>query len=159
FVQKVGTIKTIKRTTLANLRGSFATGKAMTVPIGKRQRIDTDATPSLSSENRVTLNVAVQGIEPFEADVLEQLLKHQLRPLIHAAREKNAEAPVAQLLDAILPSDPLANVHLKIAEGTVALRQEFLDREKVLMSDAVHKNAGFPGGNPSQTVHRWRKQG
>jgi hypothetical protein len=55
--------------------------------------------------------------------------------------------------------DPLAAIELKVAESTVALCREFLEDVPVLTSPEVHKNAGCPGSNPSQTVHRWRKAG
>lgn len=53
----------------------------------------------------------------------------------------------------------LGNLDLKVAEMGAALRREFLEQVPLRTSAQVDERAGFPGGNPSQTAHRWRQQG
>ena len=105
------------------------------------------------------LNVSLSGLDEYEVNTVKRLLTEHLRSFIAAARQENSQQRIAQLLRAVAPSDPLADVELKVAEGTADLRREFLDEVPVVTSAQVHARAGFPGGNPSQTVHRWRKQG
>ena len=105
------------------------------------------------------LNVSLAGLDEYEVRSVKRLLTQHLRALVATARHENIEARVTQLLRAVAPPDPLADVELKIAEGTVDLRREFLERVPVLTSTQLHEGAGFPGNNPSQTGLRWRKQG
>ena len=110
------------------------------------------------SGHRRGLNVYLPDLDEVEANVLQTMLGKHFRSLVAAARHENAERRIQQLIEAIAPEDPLANVHLKIAESTASLRKDFLERTPVLTSAQVHEQAGFPGGNASQTAHRWRKQ-
>jgi hypothetical protein len=105
------------------------------------------------------LNVSLAGLDEYEARSVKRLLTQHLRALVATARHENIEERVTQLLRAVAPPDPLADVELKIAEATVDLRREFLERVPVLTSAQLHDRAGFPGSNPSQTGLRWRKQG
>ena len=105
------------------------------------------------------LNVSLAGLDEYEARSVKRLLTQHLRALVATARHENIEERVTQLLRAVAPPDPLAEVELKIAEATVDLRREFLERVPVLTSAQLHERAGFPGNNPSQTGLRWRKQG
>jgi hypothetical protein len=105
------------------------------------------------------LNVSLAGLDEYEARSVKRLLLQHLRALVATARHENIEERVTQLLRAVAPPDPLAEVELKIAEATVDLRREFLERVPVLTSAQLHERAGFPGSNPSQTGLRWRKQG
>jgi hypothetical protein len=105
------------------------------------------------------LNVSLAGLDEYEARSVKRLLTQHLRTLVATARHENIEERVTQLLRAVAPPDPLADVELKIAEATVDLRREFLDQQSVLTSAQLHERAGFPGNNPSQTGLRWRKQG
>jgi len=107
----------------------------------------------------VDLNVSLPGLDQYEAHSVTRLLTQHLRTLVATARHENIEERVTQLLRAVAPPDPLADVELKIAEATVDLRREFLERVLVLTSAQLHERAGFPGNNPSQTGLRWRKQG
>jgi len=105
------------------------------------------------------VNVSLPGLSEYEVDAVKRLFIDHLRSMVAAARRENSEARITQLLRAVAPPDPLAEVELKIAEDTADLRREFFDRVPVHTSTEVHQRAGFPGNNPSQTVHRWRKQG
>jgi hypothetical protein len=105
------------------------------------------------------LNVSLAGLDEYEVRSVKRLLTQHLRALVATARHENIEERVTQLLRAVAPPDPLADVELKIAEATVDLRREFLERVPVLTSAQLHERAGFPGNNPSQTGLRWRKQG
>jgi hypothetical protein len=105
------------------------------------------------------LNLSLAGLDEYEARSVKRLLTQHLRALVATARHENSEERVTQLLRAVAPPDPLAEVELKIAEATVDLRREFLERVPVLTSAQLHERAGFPGSNPSQTGLRWRKQG
>jgi hypothetical protein len=105
------------------------------------------------------LNVSLGGLDAYEVQAVQRALTKHLRSLVAAARQENSEARITQLLRAVAPPDPLADVELKVAEGTIALRREFLERVPVLTSTQLHERAGFPGANPSATGHRWRKQG
>jgi hypothetical protein len=105
------------------------------------------------------LNLFLPDLDQYTAAAIKRLLTENLRSFLAAARQENCEERITQLVKAIAPPDPLADVELKVAEATVSLRREFLEQVPVLTSAEVHANAGFPGGNPSQTVHRWRKQG
>jgi hypothetical protein len=105
------------------------------------------------------LNVSLAGLDEYEARSVKRLLLQHLRALVATARHENIEERVTQLLRAVAPPDPLAEVELKIAEATVDLRRDFLERVPVLTSAQLHERAGFPGSNPSQTGLRWRKQG
>ena len=116
-------------------------------PVASRDRFDVD------------MNISLRGLDAFEATTLKRLLTEKLRSLLAAAREQNADQRITQLVQAIAPEDPLAEVELRVAENTVALRREFIESVPVLTSADVHKNAGFPGSNPSQTVLRWRRSG
>jgi hypothetical protein len=110
-------------------------------------------------DERVDLNLYLHDLDRSEAVTLQRLLGANLRSLLAAARHENAEHRIQQLIQAIAPRDPLADVQFKVAEATLALRKDFLDSVPIVTSAEVHANAGFPGGNASQTVHRWRKQG
>jgi len=105
------------------------------------------------------LNVSLEGLDAYEVQSVQRVLAQHFRSLIAAARQENSEARITQLLRAVAPADPLADVELKVAEATVDLRREFLERVPVLTSAQLHERAGFPGSNPSQTGLRWRKQG
>ena len=105
------------------------------------------------------LNVSLAGLDEYEVRSVKRLLTQHLRALVATARHENIEERVTQLLRAVAPPDPLADVELKIAEATIDLRREFLERVPVLTSAQMHEGAGFPGSNPSQTGLRWRKQG
>jgi hypothetical protein len=105
------------------------------------------------------LNVSFAGLDEYEVRSVKRLLTQHLRALVATARHENIEERVTQLLRAVAPPDPLAEVELKIAEATVDLRREFLERVPVRTSTQLHERAGFPGNNPSQTGLRWRKQG
>lgn len=105
------------------------------------------------------VNVSLEGLDAYEVQSVQRVLTRHLRSLLVAARQENSEARITQLLRAVAPPDPLADVELKIVEDTVALRREFLERVPVLTSAQLHERAGFPGANPSATGHRWRKQG
>jgi hypothetical protein len=105
------------------------------------------------------VNVSFSGLDVYEVTTVKRVLTQHLRSLVTAARQENSEERITQLLRAVAPPDPLADVELKVAESTADLRREFLEQVPVLTSAQVHQRAGFPGGNPSQTVHRWRKQG
>ncbi|MFC4311662.1 hypothetical protein ACFPN2_21420 [Steroidobacter flavus] len=118
-----------------------------TEPVRDRDRYDVD------------VNISLSDLDGFEVTALKRLLTEKLRSLVTAAREENADRRITQLVQAIAPEDPLADVELQVAESTVELRREFIDRVPVLTSADVHKNAGFPGSNPSQTVLRWRRSG
>jgi hypothetical protein len=104
------------------------------------------------------LSVFLPDLDEYEATLFKRVFT-KLSSFMAIARQENAEHRITQLLQAIAPHDPLADVQLKVAEATVALRTEFLDEVPVLTSAEVHANAGFPRGNASQTVHRWRKGG
>jgi hypothetical protein len=108
---------------------------------------------------RLDLNVSLEGLDAYEVQSVQRVLAQHFRSLIAAARQENSEARITQLLRAVAPPDPLADVELKVAEATVDLRREFLERVPVLTSAQLHERAGFPGNNPSQTGLRWRKQG
>ena len=105
------------------------------------------------------VNVSLAGLDEYEVSVMTRLFTRHLRSMLAAARQENSEARITQLLRAIAPPDPLADIELKIAEDTADLRREFLERVPAGTSAEVHKRATLPGNNPSQTVHRWRKQG
>ena len=105
------------------------------------------------------VNVSVDGLDEYEVAAVVRVFTLHLRSAVAAARQENSEARITQLLRAVAPPDPLADIELKIAEDTADLRREFLERVPVGTSAEVHKHAGFPGSNPSQTVLRWRKQG
>jgi hypothetical protein len=105
------------------------------------------------------VNVSLAGLDEYEVSAFKRLFTLHLRSVVAAARQENSEARITQLLRAVAPPDPLADIELKIAEDTADLRREFLERVPVSTSAEVHKGAGLPGNNPSQTVHRWRKQG
>lgn len=107
----------------------------------------------------LNLNVSLAGLDEYEVRSVKRLLTQHLRTLVATARHENIKERVTQLLRAVAPPDPLADVELKIAEATVDLRREFLDQQSVLTSAQLHERAGFPGNNPSQTGLRWRKQG
>lgn len=117
------------------------------------------STPEPTPHEAVDLRLELDNLEPYVADLVQDLLTTRLPSLVSAARHQNAEARVEQLIRAIAPADPLAAVELKVAESTLALRTEFLEDVPTFTSAEVHRNAGFPGNNPSQTVHRWRKAG
>jgi hypothetical protein len=110
-------------------------------------------------EYQLDVNVSLAGLDEYEVVAVKRLFTEHLRSVIAAARKENSEARITQLLRAVAPPDPLADIELKIAEDTADLRREFLDRVPVSTSAEVHQRARFPGNNPSQTVHRWRKQG
>jgi hypothetical protein len=103
--------------------------------------------------------IILDGLDEYEVTAVQRAFTQHLRSLVAAARQENSEARITQLLRAVAPSDPLADVELKVAEATVDLRREFLKRVPVLTSAQVHERAGFPGANPSATGHRWRKHG
>jgi hypothetical protein len=105
------------------------------------------------------LNFSLEGLDAYEVQNVQRVLTQHLRSLVAAARQENSEARITQLLRAVATPDPLADVELKIAEATVDLRREFLERVPMLTSAQLHERAGFPGSNPSQTGLRWRKQG
>jgi hypothetical protein len=105
------------------------------------------------------LNVSLQGLDAYEVECVQRAFSQHLRSLVTAARQENSEARITQLLRAVAPPDPLAEIELKVAQDTIDLRREFLERIPVLTSAQVHERAGFPGANPSATGHRWRKQG
>lgn len=105
------------------------------------------------------LNLFLGGLDEYEVSTVKRLLTQHLRSLIAAARQANCEERITQLIRAVAPPDPLADMELRAAESTATLRREFLEEVPVLTSAEVHANAGFPGSNPSQTVHRWRKAG
>jgi hypothetical protein len=105
------------------------------------------------------VNVSLAGLDKYEVSAVKRLFTLHLRSVVAAARQENSEARITQLLRAVAPPDPLADLELKIAEDTADLRREFLERVPVSTSAEVHQRAAFPGNNPSQTVHRWRKQG
>jgi len=107
----------------------------------------------------VDLNLSWSDLDEYEATAVKRLVTTHLRSLLTAARQENADERIKQLIKAIAPTDPLAEIQLKVAESTASLRREFLEEVPVLGSAEIHANAGFPGANPSQTVHRWRKQG
>jgi hypothetical protein len=107
----------------------------------------------------VDLNLSWSDLDEYEATAVKRLVITHLRSLLTAARQENADERIKQLIKAIAPTDPLAEIQLKVAESTASLRREFLEEVPVLGSAEIHANAGFPGANPSQTVHRWRKQG
>lgn len=104
------------------------------------------------------LSVFLPDLDEYEATAVKRMFT-KLRAFVAIARQENAEHRITQLLQAIAPHDPLADIQLKVAEATVSLRTEFLEEVPVLTSAEVHANAGFPSGNSSQTVHRWRKGG
>lgn len=132
---------------IAGAEGDRMYATVRTEPLANRERFDID------------MNISLSGIDAFEATTLKRLLTEKLRSFLAAAREENADRRIAQLVQAIAPEDPLADVELRVAENTVALRREFIERVPVLTSADVHRNAGFPGSNPSQTVLRWRRSG
>lgn len=105
------------------------------------------------------LNLSLEDLDEYEVSNLTRVLTHHLPSLVAAARQENSEERIIQLLRAIAPADPLGTVELKVAEMSADLRREFLEQVPLRTSAQVHERAGFPGGNPSQTVHRWRKQG
>jgi hypothetical protein len=105
------------------------------------------------------LYVSFSELDEYEATALRRLLTTNIRTFLTAARQENAEHRIKQLVQAIAPEDPLAEIELKVAQATIELRRKFLERVPTLTSAEVHKNAGFPGGNASQTVLRWRKAG
>lgn len=104
------------------------------------------------------LNVSLVGLDQFELKTVKRALT-RLRSFVAAARQENSDARITQLLRAVAPPDPLGDVELNVAEMSADLRREFLEQVPLRTSAQVHERAGFPGGNPSQTVHRWRKQG
>jgi hypothetical protein len=110
-------------------------------------------------EYHLDVNFSLAGLDEYEVIAFRRLFTKHLRSFIAAARKENSEARITQLLRAVAPPDPLADIELKIAEDTADLRREFLERVPVSTSAEVHQRARFPGNNPSQTVHRWRKQG
>ena len=105
------------------------------------------------------VKVSLEGLDEYEVSNVTRVLTQHLRSLVAAARQENSEERITQLLRATAPPDPLGAVELKVAEMSADLRREFLDQVPLRTSAQVHEHAGFPGGNPSQTVHRWRKQG
>jgi len=130
--------------------------------VGVVVRVDMKAvTRTERREDRydLDLNVSLAGLDEYEARSVKRLLTHHLRALVATARHENSEERVTQLLRAVAPPDPLAEVELKVAAATVDLRREFFERVPVLTSAQLHERAGFPGSNPSQTGLRWRKQG
>jgi len=110
-------------------------------------------------EYHLDVNFSLAGLDEYEVIAFRRLFTEHLRSFIAAARKENSEARITQLLRAVAPPDPLADIELKVAEDTADLRREFLERVPVSTSAEVHQRARFPGNNPSQTVHRWRKQG
>lgn len=106
----------------------------------------------------IDVGMWLKGLDEYEVQAVKRVTEH-LRTFIAAARQQNTEERVTQLLKAIAPPDPLADVQVKVAEATLSLRKDFLEEILVLTSADVHANAGFPRGNASQTVHRWRKPG
>ena len=111
------------------------------------------------SRFHLDVSLSLEGLDEYEAHNIERVLTHQLRSLVSAARQENSDARITQLLRAMAPPDPLADVELKVAADTVDLRREFFERMPVLTSAQLHERVGFPGNNPSQTGLRWRKQG
>jgi CheY-like chemotaxis protein len=105
------------------------------------------------------LKVSLEDLDEYEVSNLTRVLTHHLPSLVAAARQQNSEERIIQLLRAIAPADPVGTVELRVAEMSADLRREFLEQVPLRTSAQVHERAGFPGGNPSQTVHRWRKQG
>jgi hypothetical protein len=104
------------------------------------------------------INLHLGDLDAYEAEAFKRLAS-SFRSLLVAARQENRDERITQLMKAIAPPDPVTDVELSVAEATVSLRREFLEAVPVLTSAQVHTNAGFPSGNPSQTVLRWRKQG
>ena len=148
-VEKLGVVQYVKGHGGARGVGVIITGEDKAVTRTER-----------GSDDRfhLDLNVSLEGLDSYEVASVQRAVT-QLRSLVAAARRENSDARIIQLLRAVAPPDPLADVELKVAEATTDLRREFIERLSLLTSAQVHERAGFPGNNPSATGHRWRKKG
>lgn len=104
----------------------------------------------------LALTFLSSGLDEYEERFLTSVLANHLPALIRAARQKNSEQRIEQLLQAIAPADPLAESQLRMAEDTAVLRAEFFKRVPASTSSQVSARAGFKTKNTYQTVHRWR---
>jgi hypothetical protein len=96
-----------------------------------------------------------ESLDPYESDFLHSALASHLPALVRAARQDNAQQRMQQLLQAVAPTDPMAEIQLRMAEDTASLRAEFFELVTALTSVQVAERAGFKK-NAYQTVHRWR---
>jgi hypothetical protein len=104
------------------------------------------------------LTFLTTSLDEYESSFLRSSLASHLPDLIRAARQENAQKRIQQLLEAVAPPDPLAELQLRMAGDTVALREKFFKENPVLTSQEVSARAGITAKNAYAAVHRWRSK-
>lgn len=102
--------------------------------------------------------LAVRSRDPLVRETLRGMLDILPR-IIDARRRTLSEREIEDLVEFLIPEDPLATVRKSLELDNAVLRAKFLGEVPCLTSRKIHEVTGSKGRNLSMPASRWKRDG